>query len=456
MGKIKVRKKAYLDGFYKFGIFVSFLLVTVLSVWLYSPVILSHADESAGAQVDVNVGSVISLVLDTNELNFHLKPKSSEAVSQEQTVTATVHTNHLYGYQLYFSSVDNDTDMTSTTSTDVIESLSSTNSALDVPSGSDGIWGYSKNGNDNSWNPIPTLSNPASVKRSFYPNGNNDSNTTLHLGIAAKSSLDAGTYSKNVEFSAVVGDIIDSSSFGNIVQMQQMTPSICANAEVGAAAILQDSRDGETYIIQKFDDNQCWMTQDLRLEGPITLTSAESDVVTDFALPSAMAAGGYSWTESYDAAVSKKLNNPVGMEGIGYNYYAASAGSVSGTPNHNSATASLCPKGWKLPSKTQWTTFLSANGITNDESGYNIITSAPFSFSRASSMYSFYNNSSSSAVTGEYWSSTDWSSSSTDGKYNATLRVSLSGSNYSVTDYLHDRDDAGFVRCVANLVDAVN
>ncbi len=80
MGKIKVQKKAYLDGFYKFGIFVSFLLVTVLSVWFYSPVILSHADESAGAQVDVNVGSVISLVLDTNELNFHLKPKSSEAV----------------------------------------------------------------------------------------------------------------------------------------------------------------------------------------------------------------------------------------------------------------------------------------------------------------------------------------------------------------------------------------
>ncbi len=344
--------------------------------------------------------------------------------------------------------------MTSTTSTDVIESLSSANSALDVPSGSDGIWGYSKTGNDNSWNPIPTLSNPASVKRLFYPNGNNNSNTTLHLGIAAKSSLDAGTYSKNVEFSAVVGNIIDSSSFDNIVQMQQMTPSICTNAEVGAAAILQDSRDGETYTIQKFSDNECWMTQDLRLEGPITLTSAESDVVTDFALPATIAAGG-SWTETFDEAISKKLNNPVGMEGIGYNYYAASAGTVSGAPNHSSPTASVCPKGWTLPSKSQWQTFLSANEITNDETGFNTITSAPFNFSQMNSSFSYQNYNGNSTMA-DYWSSTDWSSSSTSGDYNAVLNVSRNDSSYTVSDYLHSRKHAGNIRCVANLVDAVN
>ena len=453
MGKIKVQKKAYLDGFYKFGIFVSFLLVTVFSVWLYSPVILSHADESAGAQVDVNVGSVISLVLDTNELNFHLKPKSSEAVSQEQTVTATVHTNHLYGYQLYFSSVDNDTDMTSTTSADVIESLSSANSALDVPSGSDGIWGYSKTGNDNSWNPIPTLSNPASVKRLFYPNGNNDSNTTLHLGIAAKSSLDAGTYSKNVEFSAVVGDVIDSSSFGNIVQMQQMTPNICTNAEAGASTILQDSRDGNTYTIQKFGDNQCWMTQDLRLEGPITLTSAESDVATDFNLPAPLS----SWTESDTAAISVAHPAFSGTEGLGYNFYAASAGTISASETNTESTYSICPKGWTLPSSNQWNNFLSANEITSDAAGITKVSNPPFNFTFENSIYS-YSNYNGSTYSSAYWSSAKGFTSTSNNLTSYYRRVleSRNDSNPFISMYIHAYKHAGSIRCVANLVDAAN
>ena len=143
MGKISTQNKAHIGAIAKLGVFASFLLVTVFSIWFYSPVIKSHADESATAEVNVDVQPVISLNLSADELNFSLKPKSlTVSVSDKKSVVATVKTNNSLGYQLYFSSEDNNTSMTSVDNPgQAIESLTERNSDLTVPSGKNAIWG---------------------------------------------------------------------------------------------------------------------------------------------------------------------------------------------------------------------------------------------------------------------------------------------------------------------------
>ena len=188
MGKIRTQKRSYVDNLNKFGIFATFLLVTVFSVWFYSPTIGSHADESETVNVTIDVQPVISLVLDVSELNFNLKPMSSGTTAQSKSVTASVKTNNEYGYQLYFSSEDESTDMTSDTSDSVISSLQNRNSGItDVPSGKNGAWGYSKTGGSYTWNPIPLASTPDEVRSVFYATTSYNSDTKIYIGVAAKT-----------------------------------------------------------------------------------------------------------------------------------------------------------------------------------------------------------------------------------------------------------------------------
>lgn len=454
MGKIKAKNKVYLDGFYKLGIFTAFLLLTVFSVWLYSPVIKSHADDSATSQVEVNVNPVLSVLLSTDELNFQIQPSYSSSNSYYSNyINATVYTNNATGYQLFFSSIDNNTDMVSEESEEVIESLTTRNTNLTIPNGKGGVWGYSKTAESNTWNQIPTLATPASLKQTFHPSPASGSTTKLYIGIAANSTLDSGLYSKDVKFSAVVNDYIETSSLTGITNMQEMTTSICSDAPVGAIAVLTDTRDGEEYMIQKFGDNQCWMVHDLRLTGPITIDSSDSDVESEFTLPAPMAAGS-SWNEPVDEAVSKPLVNPESTEGLGYNYYAASAGTITSSDAETIASHSICPRGWTLPSQAQINNFLSANDITNNAQGYNTITSPPFNVTITNG-YSYYRSANPSFFIGAYWSSGAGfvSSGNSQTKYRRVLWVYHSTYNnsdsYQVSYYLHDSLDPAGIRCVA-------
>ena len=446
MGKIKAKNKVYLDGFYKLGIFTAFLLLTVFSVWLYSPVIKSHADDSATSQVEVNVNTVLSMVLSTDELDFLLQPTSYGNTQQENYIDATIHTNNTSGFQLYFSSIDNSTDMVSDESEEAIESLTLQNTNLSVPNGKGGVWGY-KTAQSDPWDPIPTVASPTIIKNSLHPSSAGGTTTKVYIGIAVNTSLDAGLYSKDVKFSSIVSNYAETSPLTNITYMQEMTTSICNNTPVGAVATLTDNRDGKEYKIQKLEDNECWMIQDLRLTGPITIDSSDSDVESEFTLPETRTAEG-SWSYEDEVAISKVYSDYylVGNT-TAYNYYAASAGTVFGSENYDDAVVSLCPKGWKLPSESQWSTFAEANDITDDENGYNVAMSAPFNFSKIPSEYGNYDNHSTynSYAVALYWSANSWNTYS---DYRTSFEVS-NRNGYSADIGLHRRSYAASIRCVA-------
>ena len=62
---------------------------------------------------------------------------------------------------------------------------------------------------------------------------------------------------------------------------------------------LIDSRDDSVYNVRKLADGNCWMTQNLQLTGSRTLTSADSDVTSNFTLPASSTNWGHTIESSY-------------------------------------------------------------------------------------------------------------------------------------------------------------
>ena len=193
---------------------------------------------------------------------------------------------------------------------------------------------------------------------------------------------------------------------GQYYKMQDMDNSegteMCNRVANGQTTTLIDVRDNKTYSVAKINGN-CWMTDNLRLgydatngadnttagvasitltedDSNITFTEAETTagkrVLTTYDLQtygknttgSNYCYGAYNdttqtgWGPAYQyACIHSGVTEHSGGMTVWYNYTLASAGTIidenttSGSPatNTNTATESICPKGWTLPSKTQ-------------------------------------------------------------------------------------------------------
>ena len=162
----------------------------------------------------------------------------------------------------------------------------------------------------------------------------------------------------------------------NYGSMQEFS---CSSLAVGQTTTLRDLRDEDLYTAFKSPSGACWMSQDLRIVGPKTLTSVDSDVASDFELAAPLAL----WPSGTDATWYHRNNSLVGPStepapyGSHYNYYSASAGTVFGDSDSNPTEHSICPKGWKLPSKAEWDVLFYDYNITNNATGSLIARSDP-------------------------------------------------------------------------------
>ena len=139
----------------------------------------------------------------------------------------------------------------------------------------------------------------------------------------------------------------------DVTYMQDLTAAQCSGSSDGVTATLIDRRDNNSYTIAKISDT-CWMTQNLRLSGGRTLTSADSNVTQDWNFPTTQLDGNsdFSYTEPQTTISSNT------SYGGYYNYCAASAGTVCNNTTAQDATQDICPKGWRLP------TYNEQSGIT--------------------------------------------------------------------------------------------
>ncbi|MDO4612406.1 MAG: FISUMP domain-containing protein, partial [Candidatus Saccharibacteria bacterium] len=156
--------------------------------------------------------------------------------------------------------------------------------------------------------------------------------------------------------------------------MQDYTSEQCASEAAGAAVALADKRDGKEYTV-RYINGDCWMTQNLALEPGATLTPADSNVSSDYTLPTTQLGNGGSVSE---AQITCSENADYGCY---YNYVAATAGTIK-EGDESEATSSICPAGWKLPSSETDTLIPSPSGDYDTDSTYveafNPITSGVF------------------------------------------------------------------------------
>ncbi len=315
----------------KLAIFSSSLLVAASAAMFIAPVIRINAAEES-ADVNVNVNPIISLTLSTSTLSFDVTPTVEGSFNQKPLV-ATVDTNSTGGYELYFSSEDSATAMTSLTSASTITSdFSGTVTSSTMANNK---WGYSLN--TTNFSKIPALADQAKIKDLDHFPTSNEKDTTVNIATKIDNSLPSGTYSKRVLFTAVAHQSLDPSN-----NMQGFNCSSLAN--VGDSVVLTDSRDGNEYTVKKLKDGKCWMIDNLRISDR-RISSADSNLPNGetWDIP-ASSISGFSEADANNVYIDNTY-------GGYYTFYAATAGwgTTSLDVTRVNSPKDICPKGWRLP-----------------------------------------------------------------------------------------------------------
>lgn len=292
--------------------------------------------------------------------------------------------------------------------------------------------------------------------------------------VAGTYNVDLELLSLNRKFTASNTVEYEQPGLTGLTNMQEMTTDVCTNSAVGDTATLTDIRDNNTYTVRKMEDNNCWMTQNLRLgstSAAVTLTSSDSDVSANFTIPTSavQTSGSTDWSGIVDAVhvynngnrwiaptssgnsatVNTTGTPPSQSQYIGnyYNWYTTTAGTGTSSMSSGNATSSICPKGWKLP--TSGSTTADFNSLTQAIVQVNTNTdSVPdksFTMQSAPNYFvlsGYYGSSvGRQGSSGYWWSSTAGSSSNVYNLYLNTTRVYPQDSNY--------KNNGFSVRCMA-------
>ena len=425
------------------AIFSTSLIFGFAILSMLAPIIVSNASDSV-TQFSLELKPVLALAAPP-ELDFGNITPTNAGTFTSKSVDVLVATNATKGYELYFSSKDEATDMlnTNTAISDKITS-SFTGTVTNTTMGKNN-WGYSLNNTD--FTAIPKKSGHKKLRNLTTKPTTDELKTTVHFGTKISTNLVAGNYEKSVLFTAVA-HANPAKTLHSISKMQQMTPEICAatttpnktattldtdgshygDPNYAPTKTLIDTRDNNTYTVSKLADGKCWMTQNLRIIDK-TITPADSDVTANYTIP-AQSGSGF---DSFDTS-----NAYVDSYGGFYTWYAATAGTgtQSLSTQGQNTTVSICPKGWRLPTggnngefEVLYDNYYSSSALRSNP--INLTLSGNVAISSRGGQGSY----------GEYWSSTVYSSG---GAYD----LSLNASNAGFASY-YDKTNGFSVRCIA-------
>ena len=349
--------------------------------------------EEAESKVSLSVAPVISLSLQ-DTVAVDVTP-TQDGTFSSNTAALSISTNNETGYSLYMATGNGENTLTSQNpgTSDVISAVNGGDNGVTSSNFGNNTWGYNLSqdsvSDTTTYKAVPTATGDTALITTESPTEADTYNLTF--GTKVDTSLPSGTYSNDVVVSVVTNPAYVP-TISEVADMQDVTAEICAASADGETATLIDARDGSDYTVAKIN-GACWMTQNLRLSGERTLTSADSNVTRDWKFPNnSLRYGdtnyiGHSYTEA-GSVISDDPEHATEYGGY-YNYCAASAGTVCSQPQAN-ATQDICPKGWRLPTRSEM------NGITSNGSVF-------------SPVYSGYYNSGSLFDTGSYgfwWSAT--------------------------------------------------
>ena len=203
-----------------------------------------------------------------------------------------------------------------------------------------------------------------------------------------------------------------------LAYIQDLTLSECQAQASDADVTVKDKRDDNDYTV-RYINGACWMTQNLRLSGGRTLTSADSNVASSWSFPSTPLAGS---SDSYTAPQVTISSNA--SYGGYYNFCAASAGTNCQTSSTVNTTYDICPKGWRLPTLNEM------NGIRSYVSAFSPVYSGNY---RSGSLVNTGSNG--------YW----WSATANGSPYQCYLYYYSGSLDTSLSS---SKDSGSSVRCI--------
>ena len=279
------------------------------------------------------------------------------------TADLTITTSDSAGYSLYLYSSDGDNRLRPKISS--LANISKINATagdvgLTLSSLKPNTWGYnlgtSAPDDNTTYSAVPTdNSTPIQTKDTSDTNSASDT-YTLSFGAKVDSTIASGAYSNALTVAVTAEPRA-------IVYIQDLTLSDCQSRASDAAFTVTDRRDDNDYAV-RYINGACWMTQNLRLSGGRTLTSADSNVASSWSfLSTPLEGSSYSYT---DPQVTISSNTSYGGY---YNFCAASAGTNCQTSSAVNTTYDICPKGWRLPTRTEF------DGIASYSSAFSPVLS---------------------------------------------------------------------------------
>ena len=319
-------------------------------------------------------------------------------VAAKDTINVT--TNAPLGYKLMLSSSSSSLNPASSASGsakfNAVSGTISSPSTLTPDS-----WGYSLTeqslpipSSSSTW--IGSSTTPTEIHKYDYANIPNGDNIDIYYGINATTNLPSDTYSTTITYTAIAEGTTD------IPTMQDFTYTDCNNLATGSSTTLMDIRNGANYRVTKLADGNCWMTQNLRLDGGITLNSSNTNLPsgTEISLPENIEEGTVSNATDLQI-IRNKVNETTGerYDGNLYNWCAATLNNTDCNTTTTEATQDICPKGWRLPSNTgnpSYTNLFTAGGVSTQAA----VEAAPYYFSMAGLYMSSYGGQNSD---GFYW-----------------------------------------------------
>ena len=162
-------------------------------------------------------------------------------------------------------------------------------------------------------------------------------------------------------------------TIADVTYMQDVNNIVFNNTAVGTTATLTDSRTPSTsYQVKMLSLNgtkTLWMMSNLKLPGGTTLTTSDSNVTSNYTLPSDT---GSSWVDDFYNCKPYMVSK---NDEYYYNWPAATArtnspsGFYDSCPNDtDNSVGDICPKGWRLPvysgevDNSTWLSNLQADG----------------------------------------------------------------------------------------------
>ena len=248
-------------------------------------------------------------------------------------------------------------------------------------------------------------------------------NVSLTFGVRPVISLISGTKISSGSGTATSPWVIPEPK-----SMQSFSSTDFANMAVGETTSLIDKRTGISYTVKMIslkNTKTLWMTSNLQLPGGTTLTTADSNVKTDYTLPSS------SWSSTQDDYCIPRMKKSGSW--YYYNWPAATArtNSTSNTStcsnDSSNSAGDICPLGWRLPNSSEaengtWRSDLKTNGSLSKVDG----------FYHSGYIYNTYSF-------GYFW---------TSGRNSGPYGVSLVFDGSTVELYNYDKDRGFSVRCL--------